>query len=240
MFAETLPSAAPANQRPPMTDALTEEGMAAAVRKLTRRDPDLARVVREHGPPPMWPREPGFATLVLMILEQQVSLASARAAFARLERHVGVVEPARLARLDDADRVAAGLTRQKTAYLRGLATATVNGTLDLDRMAALSDVEVRERLTRVKGIGVWTSDVYLLMALRRPDIWPTGDLALATAAHAVKRLRKRPDRDRLESLGEAWRPWRAVAARILWHYYLSTPRGRAAAHPKTVRASGKA
>jgi DNA-3-methyladenine glycosylase II len=211
-----------------MLEPLTDQGLAAAVKKLARRDADLARVVRDHGPPPLWAREPGFATLVLLILEQQVSLASARATFARLEARLGGLVPERVARLDRRDCKAAGVSRQKAGYLRGLAEAVAGGTLRIERIAGLSDAAAREHLTSVKGIGPWTSDIYLLMALRRPDIWPVGDLALATATHAVKGLAARPDRDELEEIGEAWRPWRAVAARILWHYYLATARTRAA------------
>ena len=220
------------NRRQSVTRPLTEEGLVRAVRTLARRDADLARVVREHGPPPLWPREPGFATLVLLILEQQVSLASARATFNRLQNRVESLEPARIARLDETDRISAGVTRQKAAYLRALAEAVAGGTLNIERVAELPDAAAREHLTRIKGVGPWTSDVYLLMALRRPDVWPIGDLALATAAHAVKGLPDRPSRDQLEELGEAWRPWRAVAARILWHYYLSTARTRVMSTPR--------
>jgi DNA-3-methyladenine glycosylase II len=238
MFAGTIMSDDRQNQRQSVIRPLTERALADAVRMLAGRDADLARVVREHGPPPLWPREPGFATLVLLILEQQVSLASARATFERLRKHVESVEPARLARFDEHDRISAGVTRQKAGYLRALAEAVADGTLNIERIADLPDAAAREHLTRIKGVGAWTSDVYLLMALRRPDVWPVGDLALATAAHAVKRLSDRPSRDQLEELGEAWRPWRAVAARILWHYYLSTARSRAMS-TRGSRAAGR-
>ncbi|HYO63828.1 MAG TPA: DNA-3-methyladenine glycosylase 2 family protein [Pyrinomonadaceae bacterium] len=201
---------------------LNTAGLARAVGELARRDEDLARVVATYGTPPLWAREPGFPTLVHIILEQQVSLASARAAFARLLALTGGrLTPRGFLALDDAALRAAGFSRQKTAYGRGLADALVSGRLDLARVARLGDEEARAELTQVKGVGRWTADIYLLMALGRPDVWPSGDLALAVAAQSVKRLPGRPNAVELEMLGEAWRPWRAVAARVLWHQYLS-------------------
>lgn len=169
----------------------------------------------------MWEREAGFSTLLHIILEQQVSLASARAAHNKLLEAASPVTPRRFLELDDAMLKAVGFSRQKTAYGRTLSQAILEGHLDLDALQSMSDADVRTELIKVKGIGHWTADVYLLMVLRRPDIWPTGDLALAVAAQSVKRLRSRPTPERLEQIGKAWRPWRAVAARILWHHYLS-------------------
>ena len=201
---------------------LNEKTLARAVRLLARRDADLARLVADHGPPPLWAREPGFPTLVHIILEQQVSLASARAAFERLLAASGTpVTPRRFLSLDDATLRAAGFSRQKSAYCRQLASAVDSGRLDLDALARLGDEEARAELTRVKGVGRWTADIYLLMALGRPDVWPAGDLALAVAAQSVKRLPARPTVAELDALGESWRPFRAAAARVLWHQYLS-------------------
>jgi DNA-3-methyladenine glycosylase II len=191
------------------------------VRILARRDPDLAQIARRYGPPPLWPRDPGFATLVHLILEQQVSLESARAAFDRLQLAVPRLDPESFLELDDATLKRVGFSRQKTHYARELATAILQRALDLDQLAHLDDAQVHAQLTRLKGIGSWTSNVYLLMVLRRPDAFPAGDIALLAAAQRVKRLRKRPSPERLEALAEAWRPWRAVAARLLWHLYLS-------------------
>ena len=208
-----------------MSGVLTGARFAEAVAELAASDRDLARVVDQFGPPVPHRRKQGFATLMLLILEQQVSLASARATFNRLEVLLeGRLEPDRLLALDDAALRGAGLSRQKARYGRALAVAVTNGGLRLDRLARLDDDEVRARLTAITGIGAWTADVYLMTALRRPDIWPVGDLALAVAAEKVKRLPARPDPLALVALGEAWRPWRAVAARILWHYYLNTIR----------------
>jgi len=191
------------------------------VRELAARDPDLARVVERHGVPPLWAREPGFPTLVLLVLEQQVSLASARAAFDRLLAAVGTLSPSSFLPLDDAELRAIGFSRQKTGYTRDLAGALLDGSLDLAAVATLPDDEVRTALTRLRGIGPWTADVYLTMALRRPDAFPSADLALLVAAQRVKRLDRRPTQAELAALAEPWRPYRAVAARILWHSYLS-------------------
>lgn len=210
--------------------ALSHVTLIEAVEVLAERDPDLASVVAAYGPPPLWERATGFPTLVHIILEQQVSLASARAAFQRLGETVSPLTAAGFLTLDDATLKAIGFSRQKTVYGRALAQAMLEGTLDIEGLAGLEDSLVRERLMGVKGIGQWSADIYLLMALRRPDVWPRGDLALAVAAQRVKRLAGRPSPDDLGRLAEGWRPWRAVAARILWHAYLrsrSTPGGRA-------------
>lgn len=188
---------------------------------LADRDADLGTVLYEFGPPPMWDREPGFPTLVHIILEQQVSLASARACFDKLRAVVGELTPENLLALDDRALKAAGFSRQKTEYARVLATAVVGGDLDLEALDELPDHEVRDRLMRLKGIGRWTADIYLLMALGRPDVWPVGDLALVVAAQQVKGLDSRPSPDEFRELGEAWRPWRSIAARLLWNHYLS-------------------
>jgi DNA-3-methyladenine glycosylase II len=200
---------------------LTEVTLLHGVAELSQRDRDLADVVARLGPPPLWQRAPGFPTLVLLILEQQVSLASARAAFVRLEAALGAVTPTAFLTLDDATLRAVGFSRQKTGYARGLAQAMVDGHFDPARLEPLDDAEVRTELTRLKGIGPWTAEIYLLMVLRRPDAWPAGDLALATAAQQVKALPGRPSPAELTALAEEWRPWRAVAARLLWHHYLA-------------------
>jgi DNA-3-methyladenine glycosylase II len=209
-----------------VTPALDEVTLRQAVRILARRDPELAAIARQYGPPPLWSREPGFATLVHMILEQQVSLASARAVFERLRAALPAFEPASFLALDDSALKVVGITRQKTRYARELAHAIASNTLDLHGLGSLDDASVHATLTRVKGIGLWTSNVYLLMALGRPDAFPASDIALLTAAHRVKKLRRRPTPERLERMAEDWRPWRAVAARLLWHYYLNEKAGR--------------
>jgi DNA-3-methyladenine glycosylase II len=207
-----------------MISPLTQRSLRSATRDLAARDSDLAAVVDAYGPPPLWAREPGFHTLIHIILEQQVSLASAKAAYDRLIVATGRLLPEPFLRLTDAELKGIGFSRQKTAYGRALAQAIFDGQLDLARLATRDDREAKSQLTAIKGIGPWTADIYLLMVLRRPDAWPSGDLALAAAVRRVKRMRSQPTPKKLEQIGKAWRPWRAVAARILWHYYLSSPR----------------
>jgi DNA-3-methyladenine glycosylase II len=202
---------------------LTRLQLSTAVAELARRDADLAAVVQRHGPPPLWARPPGFGTLLHIILEQQVSLASARAAYNRLKAAAAPLSTHTFLTLDDAALKTVGFSRQKTRYGRELAAALNDGRLNLARLNGLSDAEVRAALTAIKGIGPWTAEIYLLMVLRRPDAWPTGDLALALAAQRVKRRPMLPSNAELIEMAEAWRPWRAVAARILWHDYLSNP-----------------
>ena len=209
---------------PPDPSPLTDETLSLGLQQLAARDPDLSAIVARLGAPPMWDREPGFPTLIHIILEQQVSLASARAAFDRLRAAASPLTPEAFLTFDDARLKSIGFSRQKTAYARGLAQAVQAGQLDLTELAGLPDDEVRRVLLKLKGIGPWSADIYLLMALRRPDVWPAGDLALALAAQRVKRLPSCPSPAELEAMGDEWRPWRAVAARLLWHYYLGGTR----------------
>jgi DNA-3-methyladenine glycosylase II len=204
-----------------MMPLLTSATLKTALADLTARDPDLARVVAEFGPPPLWPREPGYATLIHIILEQQVSLASAKAAMDRLLAAADPLTPERFLKFDDSELKRIGFSRQKTRYVRLMSQAVLDGSFGIDALPGLPDDEVRAALTRLIGIGRWTADIYLLMALLRPDVWPVGDLALATAAREVKNLPSRPTPEGLDAMGEAWRPYRAVAARVLWHHYLS-------------------
>jgi DNA-3-methyladenine glycosylase II len=209
----------------PPYEALTEASYARAVDEVAAAHPVLAGVVARWGLPPFWRHPEGFAGLVHGILAQQVSLESAVAAFAKLEAALGRVEPARFLTLDDAELRAIGFSRQKAVYVRGLAQATVSGALDLLALDAAPDDEVRDALLQIKGIGRWTADVYLLFALKRPDAWPSGDLALAKAVQELYGFEALPTWDELDAWADRWRPWRAVAARFLWHDYLSR-RGR--------------
>ena len=204
--------------------ALTERTLLEAVRELGGGDPLLAASVERFGAPPLWARAPTFATLVHLILEQQVSLASALAAFERLRLALGDVTPGALLGLDDRALREIGFSRQKAGYARELALAFVDG-FDLATLEALPDDEVRGALVALRGIGRWTADVYLTMCLLRPDVWPSGDLALATGAMELLVLDVRPGEDELTSLAERWHPYRAVAARIVWNHYLGL-RGR--------------
>jgi DNA-3-methyladenine glycosylase II len=204
-------------------------GFDAAVARLARLDADLAGIVERHGPPPFWFRPPGFPTLILLVLEQQVSLASARATYDRLDAAVGVT-PASIAATPDGIMRRAGLSRQKERYVRLLAAAVIDGSLDLDGIERLPDDEAKAALVGQVGVGSWTADAYLLAALGRPDVWPVGDRALQVAAAEVKGLPEVPSAAALTELAEPWRPWRSVAARLLWHDYLSR-RGRTELDP---------
>jgi len=209
---------------PPLLVRLDAASLEAAVGILSARDADLAAIVARHGSPPLWARPAGFETLVAIILKQQVSLGSGAAALERLRHAAGGVEPARLAALGEDGARAAGLTRQKARYVVELARAAIDGRFDPAAVAAADDDAARTSLTALLGIGGWTADIYLLMALGRPDIWPDGDLALAAAIRRAKRLDSLPTAADQRAVAEAWRPWRAVAARVLWHAYLAGER----------------
>jgi len=207
-----------------MTKRLTRQTFNKALTILADGDADLGGVIARFGKPPVWQRPAGFETLVLLILEQQVSLASAKAAFERLSAVAEELTPERLSDLTDEQFRGAGVSRQKTRYIRHLGECVLDRSLRIDRLSRMDDDDVRAHLTQVKGIGPWTAEVYLLMCLMRPDVWPVGDIALQAAAHEVKGLDARPAPDALTEIGERWRPWRSVAARILWHHYLNTVR----------------
>ena len=195
-----------------------------AAHELGARDAELGSVVARFGPPPMWARQPGFATLVHIVLEQQVSLASAQAAFSRLGAALDPLEPEGFLRLTDAELLAIGFSRQKARYARLLAAGILAGEVDLDGLARLDDDQARAALMGITGIGPWTASIYLLMVLLRPDVWPPADIALATAIRELKGLDHPPTGDEMHALAERWRPWRSVAARLLWHHYLSVRR----------------
>ena len=204
-----------------MKKRLSRVTLLKGLDELTERDADLARIASTYGPPPLWEREPGFHTLIHIILEQQVSLSSAKAAYHRLEDVIRPLAPENFLSLTDEELKRIGFSRQKTRYSRELAHAILDGRLDLARLDELEDEEAKEQLMKVKGIGSWTADIYLLMALGRPDIWPKGDLALEVALQRVKGWLRRPTPEEAREISASWQPWRAVAARLLWHFYLS-------------------
>jgi DNA-3-methyladenine glycosylase II len=201
--------------------SLDVESLAEGVKSLCKTDPELRIVVERLGIPPLWSREPGFPTLVHIILEQQVSLASAKACFDKLHVILPNLEPANFLKLTDDELLRLGFSRQKSRYTRILAQAIIDGSLDMEGLNQLQDDEVFSKLTGLTGIGPWTANIYLLMALGRQDIWPAGDLALEVAIKNLYKLDKRPSREEFLDYGKRWQPHRAIAARILWHYYLS-------------------
>ena len=218
--------------------ALTRSSLQRGLRALAARDSDLARVLRQVGEPPLWGRQPGFSTLVRIILEQQVSLVAAQAMFRRMAAHLGGVNARGIDALGVDGLRALGLTRQKATYCHGLARRVLDGGLDLTAIARGPDEVGRAALLAVPGLGPWSVDIYYLMALRRPDVWPQGDLALASALRTVKRLHHQPPLKRQQVIASRWSPWRSVAARILWaHYLAGRNRLRAAASTKCSTVS---
>lgn len=203
-----------------MIQKLDETNLKEASHWLAGRDPALARVLRQYSYPPLWNREPGFSTLLHIILEQQVSLASANAAFRRLQECLGIIRPENLLELDDDTLRIIGFSRQKTAYARYLATAITSGRLNLTELEILPDDSVRAVLKQLKGIGDWTADIYLSECLLRPDILPKGDIAMQEAFRVLKGLPSRPAHETFVEKTEHWRPWRSVGTRMLWHFYL--------------------
>lgn len=204
-----------------MIKALDEKRLVAACEKLSETDADLAFIYQTHGAPPMWKREATFATLVHIILEQQVSLRSALAAFNKLREKIVEVTPENVLRLSDEELKAAYFSRQKILYARDLAAAILENKLNLESLENLPDESVKIKLKKIKGIGDWTADIYLLMAMLRPDVMPKGDLALHVAWRKLKKLPEKPNSEEFLIIAERWKPHRAVAARLLWHFYLS-------------------
>jgi DNA-3-methyladenine glycosylase II len=196
-----------------------------SVEALVSRDGDLSRLVSRHGIPRLWLRPSGFPSLVLFILEQQVSLASAAAAYRKVAERVGTMTPQGVLATSPEQLREDGVSRQKDRYLRALAEAVLGGGLDLAGLDSLDDDAVRAALTALPGIGPWTADVYLLACLGRPDLWPVGDRALQVAAAEALELEATPGPAELTVIGERWRPHRSTAARLLWHGYLAG-RGR--------------
>jgi DNA-3-methyladenine glycosylase II len=187
---------------------------------IAERDVDLRNIISTIGYPPYWTRPNSFATLVLTILEQQVSLQSAFAAFTKLKQKIKIVSPQNVLRLMDEELRHCYFSRQKIGYVKGLARALVTKQIVLKKLYHQPDDEVRATLKTLKGIGDWTVDIYLIHALHRRDIFPIGDLALVKAFKEVKNLLPRTTKDELIELGEQWKPYRSIATMILWHHYL--------------------
>ena len=195
-----------------------------AIAQLVAKDQDLALVIERYGKPQQMKRSPGFPTLLRIILGQQVSLSAATSIFNRLHDQISEITPAKFLSLESEQLKTIGFSRQKTTYCRALAQAITTKELDLDSLACLPDNAIRTQLTKIKGIGDWTADMYLMTALQRLDIFPSKDLAVAVATQEIKQLANRPKQAELENIAEPWRPYRAVAAMILWHHYLNRPK----------------
>lgn len=191
--------------------------------KLAKKDKDFAPIISAHNYPPMWNRPNTFETLVHIILEQQVSLASALAALKKLQEKTKGITPNKILKLTDEEMRACYVSRQKNVYIRGLAEALKDKHLVLEDLATLPDDGVREQLTKMKGIGNWTVDIYLIFVLQRADIFPFGDLAAVNAMKRLKDLNKATPREQLEEITMHWKPYRTIATMLLWHHYLSSP-----------------
>jgi DNA-3-methyladenine glycosylase II len=187
---------------------------------LAERDSDLKNIITQHGFPPLWSRVPSFSTLIHIILEQQVSLASAKAAFLKLESAIGHITPEKILELSDEEMKACYFSRQKIKYARHLAETILNGELNIEVLQALPDEVVRTELKKVKGIGDWTVDVFLMMVLHRNDCFATGDIALIKSIKEVKGLPVVTSKEEILSVVENWKPFRTIAAFLLWHAYI--------------------
>ncbi|MEE9319742.1 MAG: hypothetical protein V3U76_04780 [Granulosicoccus sp.] len=200
---------------------LDEHSLAAACEKLAAVDPVLSALLDKNGTPPLWQRDANLRSLVYIVIEQKISLSSAKAVMRRVDTLCPVWSADALLAVSAEELRAAGLSTSKVAYCHGIAQAVNKGSLNFEQLNALPDNDVMSALLKIRGIGPWTAGVYLVMALGRPDIWPSGDRALAVGVQEAWQLTEVPDYPALDKLAIAWQPWRAVAARIIWHAYLS-------------------
>ncbi len=194
--------------------------------ELANKDQDLKAILNAYSYPPLWSRPTTFQTLIHIILEQQVSLASALAAFNKLKEKLGTITPQNLVALTDDEMKACYFSRQKIVYARHLAEAIISKQLNLQQLSLLPDEEIRERLKRIKGIGDWTVDVYLLFALQRADIFPAGDLAMIKAFKEIKKLPKHTSKEIILDMATFWQPYRSIATMLLWHHYIQSRNNR--------------
>lgn len=196
-----------------------DRALRPALEALAARDPDIARHYRTCGLPPVRRRPLGFAGLLHIILAQQISAQSAAAAIARLQAAATPLTPEAFLGLNDAALRAIGFSRQKMAYGRALAEDVIAGRIDFRAVRRMDDEEAIAHLVQAKGIGRWSAEIYLLFALRRPDVCPADDLAVQVAAQRLRGLSERPRGDAMRALAEPWRPFRSAASQFLWHFY---------------------
>jgi DNA-3-methyladenine glycosylase II len=206
-------------QLPASTEARAKRVIACSLSALAAKDEAVAEWVSKIGLPAPRIRTRGFEGFMRAIVAQQVSVAAANGIWRKLEEGLGEIEPEAVLSCDDGRLRSLGLSRQKSSYVRGLAEAVVTGALDFDALHKMPDEEAIGEITRLKGLGRWSAEIYLLFAMQRPDVWPANDLALQEAMRVLKNLRSRPDEKRLRKLGEGWRPHRSAGALFLWHVY---------------------
>ena len=204
-----------------MVETFDDSNFEYLCNHLAEKDDDLKLIVDTYGYPPLFARKPTFETLLHIILEQQVSLASAKAALNKLKEKIEIVLPEKLLLLTDVELRACYFSRQKITYSRDLAKAIINKQLNLDELILSPDETVRTELKKIKGIGDWTTDVYMMMAMQRTDLFPVGDIALVNSMKAIKNLPKETGAAALLMLAEKWRPYRTVATFLLWHAYIN-------------------
>lgn len=199
-------------------ETFSEDNLQELYDKLAKRDRHLNQIIKKYGYPPVWVRPNSFETLVLTILEQQVSLASAYSAYKKLKERISIT-PKNLLQLTDDELRSCYLSRQKIIYTRELANAIVSKKINLKKFEGLPDDVVRTELKALKGIGDWTVDIYLLHALRRTDVFPVGDLALVNSIKMVKQL-PTATKDEIIEMSAKWKPYRSIATMLFWHYYI--------------------
>jgi DNA-3-methyladenine glycosylase II len=203
-----------------MFEKFDEFNFTLLCNKLAKKDRELRNIIKQYGYPPMWTRPASFQTLILFILEQQVSLASAYAAFKKLKERIGYVTPSKILSLTDEELRSCYFSRQKIVYARELAKAVQSKQLRLNKIAIAHEDEIRIELKKIKGIGDWTVDVYLMHALQRTDLFPLGDIALVNSLKEIKQLHPHTTKEKMLKIAEPWRPYRTIASMILWHAYI--------------------
>lgn len=186
--------------------------------KLLKTDTIFVRIHAQYGSPPNWNRPQGFSTLSKIILEQQVSLSSANAHFKKLNDYLSAFTPEEILKLSDLEMRQCQISKQKSKYLKELSKAILDGEIDLDRLPELSVLDVRTQLKNIKGIGDWTTDIYLMFCLQAKDVFPIGDIAIVKT---IKELTGVASKEEIIQHSEWWKPYRSLATFFLWHYYLS-------------------
>jgi DNA-3-methyladenine glycosylase II len=192
--------------------------MQQAIEYLSEKDAIFKLIIEKYGLPTIPKRPQGFETLVLLILEQQVSIDSAKATFLKLREKIKIFEPGILQELPDEEFRTVGVSRQKTSYIKALSIAILNKDIDLESLPVKTADQVRQELIKIKGIGNWTIDIYLMFCLQAPDLLPLGDIAVI---NTIKELLDIHEKDAMEVHAVQWSPYRSYATFLLWHYYLN-------------------